>query len=703
MGEADSQAVLRVLDDEDDPERYAWAEDLDPAEFDIPDDALPQWSASAGGVADVITGVLAAGGDPAGKTDAELIDAMAGWQAVASMAQGRLLRETEELTRRRRPRGWDSRRERAESRREDLNAPDQGSGPVAGRTWIDGTDHLARPRPVVTREASAETALALTFTDYAARAHVELTCDLSNRLPKTLAEIDAGRTDLTRVKITAEYTQDLTDEDAVKADAIIAPLLGKLTTGGLRDKLRRLLASLDKEAAERRRKRSERRARFVLYGNAEGTATAAIERIPAAQGAAAKSRIAALARAYKAAGATEPLPLLEAITAVGLLLGTLPSIPPSPGSDPGPGAPGPDGTSGMGDGSGPDDGWPGPDPDDPGPGDSGQDGCEPDDHEPEGAEDLDPDGPGEECADGGLPDKSQDGGKPGVTVPWPRIPANAGTAAPGCAQIPPGLRPKDPGRIRLTAAWRSIAGTGPEAADLTWLGPVTPGTARDLATAAAADPSAAWHLIVTDTQGHAIAYTRLRTRRATAAPGMVSDVTLTITASLAAALTTAGDLPGRIAAPLARTGPAGTDHQAASTGTAELARLLAKAVTAANRAADQAARTARLDRQAGGCAHTRQSGGYRVPDSLRKWLNVRDGTCRNPICRQPASRCDQDHTRPHHQGGRTCPCNIGGECRTHHQLKQLPGWHLTQDTDGCFTWRTPTGHTYRKAPHRYPV
>jgi hypothetical protein len=424
----------------------------------------------------------------------------------------------------------------------------------------------------------------------------------------------------------------------------------------------------------------------VLYGNAEGTATAAIERIPAAQGAAAKARVSAIARAYKAAGAAGPLPLLEAKTAAGLLLGTLPGIPPGPGTEPGPDSPGPD--DGPGGAPGTEDAWPGLEPDDPGPDDPDPDdaaGDHPDDEHPDDGE------AGDDADDEDADGQDADGGKSGTGMPWPDIPATAGAAAPGSARIPAGLRPRDPGRIRLTAAWRSINGTGPEAADLTWLGPVTPGTARDLATAAAADPSAAWHLTVTDDEGRAIAYEHLRTRRTTAAPGTVSDVTLTITASLAAALTTAGGLPRQTAAPLARAG------------TAELARLLARAVTVADRAAARARHAAILDRQAGGCAHTRESGGYRVPDSLRNWLNVRDGTCRNPICRQPAARCDQDHTRPHHQGGRTCPCNIGGECRTHHQLKQLPGWHLTQDTEGNFTWRTPTGHTYRKEPHRYPV
>jgi hypothetical protein len=39
----------------------------------------------------------------------------------------------------------------------------------------------------------------------------------------------------------------------------------------------------------------------------------------------------------------------------------------------------------------------------------------------------------------------------------------------------------------------------------------------------------------------------------------------------------------------------------------------------------------------------------------------------------------------------------------HHELKQLPGWHLSQDAQGYFTWTTPAGLTYRKEPHRYLV
>jgi hypothetical protein len=35
-----------------------------------------------------------------------------------------------------------------------------------------------------------------------------------------------------------------------------------------------------------------------------------------------------------------------------------------------------------------------------------------------------------------------------------------------------------------------------------------------------------------------------------------------------------------------------------------------------------------------------------------------------------------------------------GVCHCDHQLKQLPGWTLTQPEPGVFTWITPAGRTY---------
>jgi hypothetical protein len=112
---------------------------------------------------------------------------------------------------------------------------------------------------------------------------------------------------------------------------------------------------------------------------------------------------------------------------------------------------------------------------------------------------------------------------------------------------------------------------------------------------------------------------------------------------------------------------------------------------------------ARLPALPGDCSHTDEVPGYRVPGGMRGFLQARDVTCRFAVCRQPAARCDADHSIPYHQGGRTCRCNLGHNCRTHHQLKQLPGWTLEQPSPGVFMWRTPSGITYAVTPDRHPI
>lgn len=42
-----------------------------------------------------------------------------------------------------------------------------------------------------------------------------------------------------------------------------------------------------------------------------------------------------------------------------------------------------------------------------------------------------------------------------------------------------------------------------------------------------------------------------------------------------------------------------------------------------------------------------------------------------------------------------------GFCRTHHRVKQEPGWHVTQPTPGWFQITTPTGRTYTVGPDTY--
>jgi hypothetical protein len=105
---------------------------------------------------------------------------------------------------------------------------------------------------------------------------------------------------------------------------------------------------------------------------------------------------------------------------------------------------------------------------------------------------------------------------------------------------------------------------------------------------------------------------------------------------------------------------------------------------------------------AGECFHEQESRAYQPAPSLRHLINIRHRTCSFPGCRNPAARCDQDHTIPHDQGGRTCECNLACLCRRHHQAKQAQGWCLEQPEPGVLLWRLPHGRSYQVEPSAYP-
>lgn len=89
---------------------------------------------------------------------------------------------------------------------------------------------------------------------------------------------------------------------------------------------------------------------------------------------------------------------------------------------------------------------------------------------------------------------------------------------------------------------------------------------------------------------------------------------------------------------------------------------------------------------------------YRPPPQLAEFVRTRDRTCGHPGCRVPAHRCDLDHTVPFGAGGPTSAGNLKAACRTHHRIKQMPGWRVAQAEDGTVTWTTPSGHAYTSTP-----
>jgi hypothetical protein len=631
----------------------AWSED---------DAVTAAWKAGTLIAKDEVPGLLdaayAVGGELAAMTDAEVIMVAVKTQEATSRLAARRYAAEAEMMRRRPARYWDRRRLRDQARQDeqDGTAEDPGAPNVPG------------PVLAPTRELVQELMLALNWTQYRAEMDTTRAVALIRRMPVALQMLRDGKTDDEHVRVLEEALRDLPDERAGEVDARLSPRMTAMTTQDVREAARRIVIRLDPDAAERRRQRNEKKARAVTWSNDDHTATFALDRIPAADAAAAKARVNAIARAAKSAGSRDPLPLLEAKTGVGLILGTLPYIPPPGGEQ--------DGEPGNGDGGG--DNGPGQ-----GPGDGNAPAPPGDEPEPD-----QPDGPR-------PPESPAEGGGSGWTS-WPRIPETSAAAGPGCLNLPAGFRPASPGRIRLLSPWRTLAGLAGEPGELSWFGVITPGQVRELAAAAARDRSCRWQVIVTDDAGRLLDLADVRrpfTRRGTA-PGLVSEVTLTITASYAATLAENPELAVAIRAALERRDP-GSDY-------GPVIDLLTETVIAANQAAAAAGLRATLDAAAGGCAHTMRTDRYTVDGKLRRWITVRDRTCRNPRCRRRATQCDVDHSVPYDQGGRSCTCGTGCLCRIHHQLKQLPGWHLRQD-GGVFTWTTPAGLEYRQEPHRYPV
>jgi hypothetical protein len=104
----------------------------------------------------------------------------------------------------------------------------------------------------------------------------------------------------------------------------------------------------------------------------------------------------------------------------------------------------------------------------------------------------------------------------------------------------------------------------------------------------------------------------------------------------------------------------------------------------------------------GDCDHRHHETGYQPSRSLQHLIWARTPTCAAPGCRNPAARCDLDHTTPYDQGGRTCECNLAPLCRHHHRCKQSEGWRLEQPAPGVMRWTTPAGRRYLTTPSAVP-
>lgn len=86
---------------------------------------------------------------------------------------------------------------------------------------------------------------------------------------------------------------------------------------------------------------------------------------------------------------------------------------------------------------------------------------------------------------------------------------------------------------------------------------------------------------------------------------------------------------------------------------------------------------------------------YRLPETLKRWLRMRDGKCTFPACSNPSQDNEADHLTAWQHGGATGISNLGQLCPKHHRLKHRtrwgPGPAARNEPPG---WVSPSGRKY---------
>jgi hypothetical protein len=218
------------------------------------------------------------------------------------------------------------------------------------------------------RDALGQISLALMLTDYSAATWADLAVSLAWRLPATGEALAAGVIDFERARVISEATSVLSEDAARKVEEEILPGARRLTLPELRERLHFAVIAADPEGAEQRRQAAERHADVRLYAEDDQTATLMASKLPQIESATGYARVNAMARARMAAGCSGNLGFNRSQVLLGLMLDTLPPIPPAEGAPPDqpppghPGDPGDDADpndSNPGDGGRPDGGGPG--------------------------------------------------------------------------------------------------------------------------------------------------------------------------------------------------------------------------------------------------------------------------------------------------------------------------------------------------------
>jgi hypothetical protein len=468
-----------------------------------------------------------------------------------------------------------------------------------------------------------------------------------------------GTLTLPKARLIAQLFDPLDDGEAARAEALVLGELAGKTYFQVERLAWRAALAVAPDIAERRRSAAEKQARVAVFREDSGAVGLSGRDLPAADALAGHANVVARARQYQASGAFpgQPSSRLETIAYLDLLNGVSAQerIAFAASAAPGPPAgPGPDGEDGPGDGT------------------------------------ADPGG------NGGGP-----AGGPGPTGP------GDGSDGPGDPQAPPA-----PPLAELAVPLATLQHRAERAGDSRLLGPLDPALARDLATAAARSPWSRWELTVVDEHGYATGHGIARpVRPARSSPpppppqpqpqpppgpasyALPAGVNITITETFLRQLQAQAPQVTRAAQPRPGAPPGAWDLTLRKPGNPHSWTLT---LPGGQPLAVRFDVVPVYD-----CDHRYQVGSYLPGDRLRRLVQVRDHECTWPPCSRPARDSDFEHAVPYDQGGITDACNAGARSRRCHQVKQMPGWTLTQPRPGWHVWTTPTGRSYVQEPWRY--
>ena len=322
--------------------------------------------------------------------------------------------------------------------------------------------------------AADELAFELHMTQQSAAGQMEFATDVAKRLPKTFAALAAGQIHPIHLRIVEDETRILSDADAARADAFLAPAAPGMTFGELRYAARKLVLKLDPDAVRKRKEAAKREAHVRRFREESGNAGMVARELPSDEVLASWQHVEQRALDLRAAGVPGSLQDLRVRAYLDLLqerdsrtvpAGVVPAASGEGGQDqPAPGQPASDQPPPNTDPPGP----PGP-----GPGPDGPDGSDGSDGS---------DGPG-----------SGPGGRDGPgPAPRPRPGAGAG---PSLAAL-----------VTITIPLTTYQGRSDTPGEADGYGILDGDDARDLAAAAARHPRTRWCITALNPDGTAAAH-----------------------------------------------------------------------------------------------------------------------------------------------------------------------------------------------------